>query len=211
MGISLVTYNEQTVTPQDDALIYQAALRKSGFIYGGAVTLKSANVLHIAAGHGAVAGRKFTVDASDISVELTGSGTLKGRLYVHLDLSNTENPIQLLTERAASLTPPVQSADVNITNGVYEFNVCEFTVGTSTLSDLVNVAPTFGTVSKTLTAGQTTVTFDSLPTTGDYLMEFYTSNGVNYSEIDTSVAGQVTLTFEEQDTNITVYYDLKGV
>lgn len=210
MGISLVTFNDKTVTPQDDALVYEVAAGKSGLIYGGVVTLSSANVLHITGGHGIIAGRKFTIEAADISVQLTSSGTLKGRLYVHLDLSNQANPISLMIERAASLTPPVQTQNVNISNGVYEFNIAEFTIGTATISDLKNVAQTFHATSKILTAGQTTVTFD-VPVYGDYLIDFYTSNGANYSEINTAVDGQVTLTFEEQSANITVYCNINEV
>lgn len=208
MGISLVTFNDKTVTPQDDALVYEVAAGKSGLIYGGVVTLSSANVLHITGGHGIIAGRKFTIEAADINVQLTSSGTLKGRLYVHLDLSNQSNPISLLVERAASLTPPVQTPNVNISNGVYEFNIAEFTIGTATISDLKNVAQTFHATSKVLAAGQTTVTFD-VPIYGDYLIDFYTSTGISYTDIDTSISGQATLTFDEQDINITIYCDIK--
>lgn len=208
MGISLVTFNDKTVTPQDDALVYEVAAGKSGLIYGGVVTLSSANVLHITGGHGIIAGRKFTIEAADINVQLTSSGTLKGRLYVHLDLSNQSNPISLLVERAASLTPPVQTPNVNISNGVYEFNIAEFTIGTATISDLKNVAQTFHATSKVLAAGQTTVTFD-VPIYGDYLIDFYTSTGISYTDIDTSISGQATLTFDEQETNITIYCDIK--
>lgn len=211
MSIALVTYNDKTVTPQDDALVYETALRKSGMIYGGGVTLKSANVLRIAAGHGVIAGRKFTIEAQDINIQLTGSGTVKGRVYIHLDLSNVISPIQILTETGGTLTPPIQNDNVNITNGIYEFNVCEFTVGSSTISDLVNVSPTFGAISKTLAVGSETVVFDNLPKYGDWLINFYTSTGVNYSEIDTSVDGQVTLTFEPQESAVVVYCDIKGV
>lgn len=210
MGISLVTFNDKTVTPQDDALVYEVAAGKSGLIYGGVITLSSANVLHITGGHGIIAGRKFTIEAADINVQLTSSGTLKGRLYVHLDLSNQSNPISLLVERAASLTPPVQTPNVNISNGVYEFNIAEFTIGTATISDLKNVAQTFHATSKVLAAGQTTVTFD-VPVYGDYLIDFYTSTGISYTDIDTSISGQVTLTFEEQETNVTIFCEIKEV
>lgn len=210
MGISLVTFNDKTVTPQDDALVYEVSAGKSGLIYGGVVTLSSANVLHITGGHGIIAGRKFTIEAADINVQLTSSGTLKGRLYVHLDLSNQSNPISLLVERAASLTPPVQTPNVNISNGVYEFNIAEFTIGTATISDLKNVAQTFHATSKVLAAGETTVTFD-VPVYGDYLIDFYTSTGISYININTSVSGQVTLTFEEQETNVTIYCETKEV
>lgn len=141
MGISLVTFAGSTVTPQDDALIYETALTGSGLIYGGAVTIKNANTLHVDTAHGALCGRKFTIEETDIAVSLTPSGTLLGRVYVHMDLSDTDEPIQLLIETAETLTPVVQDADVNITNGVYEINLATFTVDTSTLDNLVNVAP----------------------------------------------------------------------
>lgn len=141
MGINLVTFAAQTVTPQDDALIYETALQESGMIYGGAVTIKSANVLHVAAGHGALCGRKFTIEETDVAVGLTPSGSLLGRIYIHMDLSDTGEPISIQTETANSLTPVIQQSDVNINNGVYEINLATFTVDTSTISNLVNVAP----------------------------------------------------------------------
>ena len=141
MGINLVTFAAQTVTPQDDALIYETALQESGMIYGGTVTIKSANVLHIAAGHGALCGRKFTIKETDVAVGLTPSGSLLGRIYIHMDLSDTGEPISFQTETANSLTPVIQQSDVNINNGVYEINLATFTVDTSTISNLVNVAP----------------------------------------------------------------------
>ena len=141
MGINLVTYAAQTVTPQDDALIYEKALQESGMIYGGAVTIKNANVLHVAEGHGALCGRKFTIEETDVAVPLTASGSLLGRLYIHMDLADSGEPISFQVETANSLTPVVQQSDVNINNGVYEINIATFTVDTSTISNLVNVAP----------------------------------------------------------------------
>ena len=141
MGISLVTFAGSTVTPQDDALIYETALTGSGLIYGGTVTIKNANTLHVAAAHGALCGRKFTIEETDIAVSLTPSGTLDGRIYVHMDLSDTDEPISLLVETAETLTPVVQDSNVNIINGVYEINLATFTVDTSTLDNLVNVTP----------------------------------------------------------------------
>ena len=141
MGINLVTYAARTVTPQDDALIYEKALQESGMIYGGAVTIKNANVLHVAEGHGALCGRKFTIEETDVAVPLTASGSLLGRLYIHMDLADSGEPISFQVETANSLTPVVQQSDVNINNGVYEINIATFTVDTSTISNLVNVAP----------------------------------------------------------------------
>lgn len=141
MGIKLVTFAAQTVTPQDDALIYETALQESGMIYGGVVTIKNANVLHVDAGHGALCGRKFTIEATDVPVPLTASGSLQGRIYIHMDLSDTGDPISFQVETATSLTPVIQQADVNINSGIYEINLATFIVDTSTISNLVNVAP----------------------------------------------------------------------
>lgn len=141
MGIDLVTFYNSTVTPQDDALIYENALPGSGMIYGGNVTIKNANTLHVTAGHGALCGRKFTIEETDVPVQLTSSGTLNGRLYIHMDLSNVDEPITLEVERASTLTPPVQQSNVNITDGIYEIDLATFQISTSTISNLVYVAP----------------------------------------------------------------------
>lgn len=141
MGIRLVTFYNSTVTPQDDALIYENALPASGMIYGGNVTIKNANTLHITAGHGALCGRKFTIEEDDIPIILTSSGTLNGRLYIHMDLSDTGEPISLEVERANVLTPVIQQSNVNINDGIYEINLATFTISTSTVSDLNYVAP----------------------------------------------------------------------
>lgn len=63
----------------------------------------------------------------------------------------------------------------------------------------------------TLSAGSTSVIFTGLPTTGNNLINFYTSNGMNYTDIDTSTSGQVTLTFEAQTSAATVYCEIKEV
>ena len=141
MGINLVTFYDSTVTPQDDALIYENALPGSGMIYGGNVTIKNANTLHVTAGHGVLCGRKFTIEETDVPVQLTSSGTLNGRLYIHMDLSNVDEPITLEVERASTLTPPVQQSNVNITDGIFEINLATFQISTSTISNLVYVAP----------------------------------------------------------------------
>lgn len=140
-NIKLVTYSGSTVAPLDDALVYEKAVGQSGIIYGAEITLKNTNTLHINAGHGVVCGRKFTIVDSDIPVQLTAGTTNPGRVYIHLDLSNTTEPIQIMTEVAATLTAPIQQEDVNINNGVYEFNMATFTIDAQTISDVVNVFP----------------------------------------------------------------------
>lgn len=56
---------------------------------------------------------------------------------------------------------------------------------------------------KTLAANATSVEFD-VPTTGDNLIEFFSSDGADYTAINTSVTGKVTLTYEAVASSRTI-------
>lgn len=67
-------------------------------------------------------------------------------------------------------------------------------------------------LSRTLSAGNDSVTFTGLPTSGDYLVDFFTSNGINYDDIEiNSALGEVILSYETQSTSITVYCRIEEV
>lgn len=66
-------------------------------------------------------------------------------------------------------------------------------------------------VSKTLSAGSTTVTFADLPTTGDYLVDVFASNGANYIAFDNTEIGRITFTYEPELSDITIYCKLEEV
>ena len=139
--VTLVTFANTNVRPQDDALIYAAAVNDSGFFYGTEISIKNTNTFHFTAGHGIIVGRKFTVDDGDISVVLPVSGTLLGRIYMHLDLSNASMPCSIMIETGTSITPPQQDANVNIFNGIYEFDMAYFDVSATQISNLRVVTP----------------------------------------------------------------------
>ena len=141
MSIQLVTYANQTVTPTNDAIIYEKAIDQNGIFYGCNVTVSS-NEVHITGGYGIVCGREFTIQSESIAVTLAPSGTLDGRLYVRLDLADADAPIQLLTATGNTLPALEQDDDVNFTNGVYEMELATFTVGVSALSDVVETFET---------------------------------------------------------------------
>lgn len=137
--VNIITWPEVDVTPLDDALVYETAIGEGGVIYGLGVTLKSSNTLHVEAGHAVVCGRKLTVVEGDVAIPLSTSENLQGRIYLQLDLSNVTTPASIQTEVAGQLTPPVQDADVNITNGTYEIDLYHFTVSSSTIYGLTKV------------------------------------------------------------------------
>ena len=136
MGINLLTFNQKTVTPKDDALIQQFALGQDGFFYGGAVTYTGGNTLHFASGEGVICGREFVIEDTDVSAALPASGTLLGQVYIHIDLSNPDTPIELICETAAELTELTKDENMNVDNGEYDLQLCTFTATTSAITDL---------------------------------------------------------------------------
>ena len=139
--VELITFANKTVSPVYDAIIQELYTDGGGVITGCTVTIKDANHLHITEGYGVLCGREFKIVASDIPVQLSSSGNLNGRLYLHMDLSLATDPITLLVETGSTLTPVQQDANVNTTNGVYEINLATFDVGTSAISNLQDVSP----------------------------------------------------------------------
>lgn len=71
------------------------------------------------------------------------------------------------------------------------------------------VKPTY--LSTTLAANATSVTFTDLPTTGDYVVDFFISDGSVYESLDTSVEGQVTVTYEASSTTRTVICKIEEI
>ena len=65
--------------------------------------------------------------------------------------------------------------------------------------------------SQTLAANATSVTFTGIPTSGNYMIDFYISDGSNYSAINTATAGQVTLTYDAIASARTVYCRIEEV
>lgn len=146
-NIVLKTYaagdnNQGSVTPQNDALVYQAAIPTNGIFNGATVTLSSANVLHVAAGFGIMGGRFFEVLENDISVQLSASGELLGRLYIHLDLGNADNPISIESYTGASLLALQGDPNLNLDDGVFDMELCTFSINELTISNIVNTFPT---------------------------------------------------------------------
>jgi hypothetical protein len=169
--IRLVTFEGENVAPVNDALMWDAAIGDSGVIYGCETTLKNASTLHIAAGYGVICGRHFQVFESDIPVTLSSTGDLLGRLYVHMDLSDATEPIQLLIETAASLSPEEQDANINIINGIWDMNMATFAVNALTISNLQNVFSTVAGGGSSLIAGtETGATASQAYVAGQYII-----------------------------------------
>lgn len=141
MSIRLITFSGQTVTPKTDGIIQDASIGQNGIFYGCSVTA-SGNSLHIDGGYGLIKGRYFEIDATTVPVTLATSDTLLGRLYVKLDLSNTEAPIRVLTATGETLPSLEQDVDANFDDGVWEMELATFNITTTEISDLAETYQT---------------------------------------------------------------------
>ena len=142
-NITLKTYKGGNVTPQDDAIIYETAIPGSGIFKGCEVTYARGNVLHISQGFGMIRGRFFEVYETEIDVRLADVGeTLQGRVYIHLDLSNADEPIKILAQAAVELPPLDADVNINYNNSSYDLELAIFSVSSAGLSGLTKVFPT---------------------------------------------------------------------
>lgn len=132
--ISLVTYNESLVTPKHDAVIHDMAV-ENGILYGCKITVKDATTLHMTAGMGIVYGRQFELYESDITVPLADTA-ISGRLYVHVDLGNVDEPVQLLVETGASFGKLVDNPNINVENSSTDVELATFEVTPETIGKL---------------------------------------------------------------------------
>lgn len=136
-NIVLKTYKGGNVTPQDDAIIHDVAIATNGIFKGCEVSHARGNVLRVSQGFGMIKGRFFEVYESEVSVQLASAGQiLDGRIYIHMDLSNADEPIMLLAQSASELPALDMDADVNYNNSSFDIQLASFNVSSSEISNL---------------------------------------------------------------------------
>lgn len=133
--IELKQWAGKTVTPKDDACMYDAMLGDSGYITGCDLISLGSGQIKIGTGRGVIKGRQFVILEHTINVPLSESEVLPGRVYIHMDLSAAD-PITIMSETAATLSELVQEDDCNLTNGIYEIELGTYMASTMAISDL---------------------------------------------------------------------------
>lgn len=145
-SIVLKTFRGGNVTPQNDAIIYQTVIPGAGIFKGCEVTCARGNILHISQGFGMIKGRFFEMYENEISVQLAETGqTLDGRLYIHMDLSNADEPIKVIAETGETLPALMMDANVNYNNSAYDLELAAFRVDAGGVLDLTQTFPTVQT------------------------------------------------------------------
>lgn len=136
MSVELLTSTAGVVTAKQYAIVQQKNT-SNGVFYGCALTHLGSNQVGITAGLMNVEGRLVNVLAETILCELATSGTMLGRIYVKVDLADTETPVALLTVADTILPDLEQDADFNKTNGIWETELATYNASTTVISDLV--------------------------------------------------------------------------
>lgn len=138
MSIELHTVDNGNVQAINDGRLYgEFTGNVGGIVNGSVVTSAGGLALHVTSGWGIGYGRVFTITADDYTVQPASSGTQKGRLYVHIDISQPDNPIDIRSVAAASLPPLVQE---NLSEGgaIYEIELAHYDVTALAVSNLVS-------------------------------------------------------------------------
>lgn len=86
-NIQLITWPDQLVSPEYDALVHQSGV-PNGTIYGCNCTLKNAFTVHISEGYGILGGRFFKMSATDVAIDDTQSNY--GCVVLNIGLSRPD-------------------------------------------------------------------------------------------------------------------------
>lgn len=136
MSIELVQFNDSTVTPKNDAALYDFILsHQSGIVTGCTITHLGANQLQVGAGWGVICGRMFIVAQQTVNATVAPSGSRKGRLMIEID-TEEETPIYFATQAEVTL-PSLTQEDINGSGTVYQLELATYDVSTTTISNLV--------------------------------------------------------------------------
>lgn len=139
--ITLKQWDGQMVTSKDDAIMFDTMAGVSGIITGCGLTSVGADMVRVSAGRGILKGRQFEIEEHTISVTLSTSGKKSGRVYIHMDLSNSESPIEIRHITTETLPDLIKEEDCNLKNGIYEMELAVYEVDAQKVASLSNTAP----------------------------------------------------------------------
>lgn len=122
----------ENISPSDDAQLFNKIFREDGLFEDATITSLGADQVSVPALYGILQGREFTNSTETLSVELPGSGTATGYIYVRYNLAGS--PIGTLESALAPFTPTYE--DINSTGTVAEMVIATYTASTSQVTDI---------------------------------------------------------------------------
>lgn len=153
--VTLHTIDGGTVNAINDALLYDFIIGQNGIASGATVTSEGALLLHIDSGWGVIKGRIFSIEAETISATPSTSGTVKGRLILQIDITNTTTPVTFVTQAAATL-PALQQENINGNGTIFQLPIATYDVNEVAVSNLQMVAPVVEAIKERIDSVQST-------------------------------------------------------
>lgn len=141
--ITLKRFEGQSITPSDDAILYDNIIRHNGILRGCELTCLGGNMIRIGEGRGIIKGRDFIINEETILATLSASGTRQGRLLIHVDLMDVQEPIKFQTQIGTNDTLPqlVKNEDINYEAGIYQLELATYTASEIMLTDFKRTVP----------------------------------------------------------------------
>lgn len=155
--VTLHTIDGGIVNAINDALLYDFIIGQNGIVSGATVTSEGALLLHIDSGWGVIKGRIFSIEAETISATPSTTGTVKGRLILQIDITNTTNPVTFVTQAAATL-PALQQEDINGNGTIFQLPIATYDVNEVAVSNFQMVAPVVEAIKERIDSAQSTAT-----------------------------------------------------
>ena len=187
--VTLHTIDGGTVNAINNALLYDFIIGQNGIATGATVTSEGALLLHIDSGWGVIKGRIFSIEAETVSATPSTTGTVKGRLILQIDITNTTNPITFVTQAAATL-PALQQEDINGNGTIFQLPIATYDVNEVAVSNLQMVAPVVEAIKERIDGVQSTANTaqdtanNAMPKSGGtFTGEVYSSNMTHHPAI----------------------------
>lgn len=134
--ITLYQVDGGLVPPVADARLYEMLSGSAvGIVQGCEITSLGGNQLQITSGWGVCLGRVFQIEQETINATVSTSGEVSGRLFIAIDVSNSEAPIVFQTQ-AQSPLPPLTQEDINGSGTIYQIELARYTINELQISDL---------------------------------------------------------------------------
>ncbi|MEG2101741.1 MAG: hypothetical protein RRY99_09540 [Flavobacterium sp.] len=138
MAILLKQFNGSTVSAQDDAILYDLQINENGIIRGCELTFLGANQVRLSEGRGILKGRIFVIEEETLLVAMSNAGSKKGRIFLHMDLLNTGEPIKIQSIVESTLPVLVENEKCNYESGVYELELATYSANEIAINNLVS-------------------------------------------------------------------------
>lgn len=133
-------------------------------------------------------------DQIEVTTMPTASASNVGKVFIYIGATTSTytsgQSYQCILDNGSYIWSKVaKAADTS-----YD-NTSSGRTGTDVQAVIDELSDAIGDVTTNTLAANATTTSFTVPTTGDHLIDFWASDGSNYTSIDTSVAGTVTLTY----------------